>query len=116
VIDAGSHWDFDDPAGSERKLREAADASTGAQRDAWMTQVARALGLQGRFDEAHTVLDALGGADPEVDTRLALERGRLLRSAGEAPAARTHSNRRFGWPAQRASRSWSSTRCTWWRW
>jgi tetratricopeptide (TPR) repeat protein len=90
VIDARSHWDFDDPAGSERKLRAAADASAGAQRDAWMTQVARALGLRGRFDEGHTVLDALGEADPEVATRLALERGRLLRSAGEATAARPH--------------------------
>ncbi|HEX5860849.1 MAG TPA: tetratricopeptide repeat protein [Nocardioides sp.] len=90
MIDAGSHWDFDDPAGSERELRAVADASAGAEREAWMTQVARALGLQGRFDEAHTVLDALGGADPEVDTRIELERGRLLRSAGESTAARPH--------------------------
>ena len=90
MIDAGSHWDFDDPAGSERTLRAAAEASSGAERDAWMTQVARALGLQGRFDEAHAVLDALGETDPEVETRLALERGRLQRSAGEAAAARPH--------------------------
>ena len=90
VIDARSRWDFDDPAGSERRLRAAADGSAGAERDAWLTQVARALGLQGRFDDAHAVLDALDDAEPEVGTRLSLERGRLLRSAGEAAAARPH--------------------------
>jgi tetratricopeptide (TPR) repeat protein len=88
VIDAGSRWDFDDPAGSERRLRAAADGSAGAERDAWLTQVARALGLQGRFDEAHAVLDSVEDGDPEVVTRLALERGRLLRSGGMAAAAR----------------------------
>jgi tetratricopeptide (TPR) repeat protein len=104
VIDAGSRWDFDDPAGSERRLRAAADASTGAERDAWLTQVGRALGLLGRFDDAHAVLDALergraadvdaaDGADAEVATRLALERGRLLRSADEPAAARPHFDR-----------------------
>jgi tetratricopeptide (TPR) repeat protein len=104
VIDAGSRWDFDDPAGSERRLRAAADGSAGAERDAWLTQVARALGLQGRFDDAHAVLDALGrdraadaetadGPDAEVATRLALERGRLLRSADEPAAARPHFDR-----------------------
>lgn len=90
VIDTGSIWDFADPAGSERRLRVAAEGSAGAERDAWLTQVARALGLQGRFEEAQAVLDGLEEADPEVRTRLELERGRLLRTAGEATAARPH--------------------------
>jgi hypothetical protein len=38
-------WDFDDPAGSEQRFREAAAAAEGGQRGIWMTQVARALGL-----------------------------------------------------------------------
>lgn len=88
MIDAASLWDFDDPAGSERRLRAAAESSAGDERDAWLTQVARALGLQGRFDEAHAVLDRLDSGDPEVGARLALERGRLRRSAGEPEAAR----------------------------
>jgi len=90
VIDAGPIWDFDDPAGSERRFRAAADGSAGAERDAWLTQVARAQGLQSRFDEAHALLDGLEESDPEVGTRIALERGRLLRTAGEATAARPH--------------------------
>jgi tetratricopeptide (TPR) repeat protein len=78
-------WDFDAPAESELRLRAAAESSD--DRDELMTQVARALGLQDRFDEAHAVLDAIDSATPVVRTREALERGRLHRSAGDAAAA-----------------------------
>lgn len=90
VIDPRPLWDFDDPAGSETRLREAADASAGTERSAWLTQVARALGLQERYAEAHALLDGLDGldaADPEVTVRRLLERGRLLRSAGARESA-----------------------------
>lgn len=83
VIDARPLWDFDDPATSERRFRDAARDADGPERGAWLTQVARALGLQKQYDEGHAVLDELRGDDPEVAARLALERGRLLRSAGD---------------------------------
>ena len=77
-------WDFDDPAGSEQRFREAAAIAEGADQLVLLTQVARALGLQERYDEAHGVLDHLATSDQEVATRISLERGRLLRSAGRA--------------------------------
>jgi tetratricopeptide (TPR) repeat protein len=84
-------WDFDDPLGSEVRFRQAADEATDeAGRQLAMTQVARALGLQERFDDAHAVLDSLRPVDAEVDVRRELERGRLLRSAGQEGASRPH--------------------------
>jgi tetratricopeptide (TPR) repeat protein len=83
-------WDFDDPAGSEQRFRTAAQTAEGTDRLVLLTQVARALGLQERYDEGHAVLDDLAVDDAEVATRTSLERGRLLRSAGDAEAARPH--------------------------
>ena len=83
-------WDFDDPAGSEQRLREAADIAEGADRLVLLTQVARALGLQGRYDEGHALLDDLALSDDEVAARVSLERGRLLLSAGDPEVARAH--------------------------
>lgn len=88
VIDPTPWWDFADPAHSERRFREQAAAADGAAAEEWLTQVARALGLQQRFEEAHSVLDGLTADAPVVAARVALERGRLLRSAGDGPAAR----------------------------
>lgn len=84
------HWDFDDPATSEQRFRAAAGGEGGAVvRDALLTQVARALGLQQRYADATKLLESLGGAtDPEVITRVRLERGRVLNSSGDAAAAR----------------------------
>src|SRR3954469_21360507 len=90
MTDPASLWDFDDPAGSERRLRDAAEVAEGADRLVLLTQVARALGLQGRYDDGHAVLDHLAVSDPEVAARVSLERGRLLRSGGDAEAARPH--------------------------
>ena len=94
-------WDFDDAAASEVRLRAAADVEEDPVRRAELaTQVARALGLQGRFDEGHTVLDGVqaGQADgaassarrgsARVATRVALERGRLRSSQGDPETAR----------------------------
>ena len=74
-------WDFTDPAASESRLRLAAQSSE--HRDELLTQVARALGLQGRFDEAHELLDSL----PNDHVRVPLERGRLHNSAGDPALA-----------------------------
>lgn len=84
----GDLWDFGDPVASEERFRQAADAAPEeALRQQALTQVARALGLQARFAEAHAVLDGLSGADPETVVRTELERGRLLRSSGDPGAA-----------------------------
>ena len=82
-------WDFDDPAGSEQRFRDAAAAAEGPARAVWLTQVARALGLQERYDAGHAELDALDPEEsPEVAVRRLLERGRLHRSSGDADTAR----------------------------
>jgi len=82
-------WDFADPAGSEGRLRAAAAAAPGAERAELLTQVARALGLRERFTAADAALDEASAeaAHPAVRTRVALERGRLRNSGGDAVAA-----------------------------
>jgi tetratricopeptide (TPR) repeat protein len=90
MTDPSELWDFDDPAGSEHRFRAAADLAEGADRLVLLTQVARALGLQARYDEGYAILDHLTVDDPEVATRAGLERGRLLRSAGDPDEARPH--------------------------
>jgi tetratricopeptide (TPR) repeat protein len=90
MIDPTPLWDFDDPAGSEQRFREAAEGAEGADRPVLLTQVARALGLQERYDEGHALLDDLAASDDEVVVRVALERGRLLRSSGQPAEARPH--------------------------
>lgn len=90
MTDVQTLWSFDDPAGSEARFRQAAEIAEGADRLVLLTQVARALGLQEEYDEAHAVLDDLAASEDEVATRVSLERGRLLRSAGDPDAARPH--------------------------
>ena len=90
MTDIRELWDFENPAGSEDRFRAAASDAPDDERAILLTQVARALGLQERYDEGHSVLDELllGPRTAAVDARIALERGRLLRSAGDSEAAR----------------------------
>jgi tetratricopeptide (TPR) repeat protein len=83
-------WDFGDPAGSERRFsaEETSMSHTQSERAELATQRARALGLQQRFEDGHALLGSLGDpADAAVRTRLALEAGRLLNSAGRPDEA-----------------------------
>lgn len=81
-------WDFTDAAASEQRLRAAASEQTPAgARAELQTQVARALGLQERYDEAGALLDGIDVETPEVAVRVALERGRLHNSRGDAAQA-----------------------------
>jgi tetratricopeptide (TPR) repeat protein len=77
-------WDFDDPDGSGARF---AAASAVMQ-----TQVARAYGLAALYEDGHAVLDSLvdKALPPEVRVRIALERGRLLRSAGDVTDSVPH--------------------------
>lgn len=79
-------WDFNDPRESERRFRAA--ALDDAAPELALTQVARAVGLQGRFDEAADLLAHLHRHDPEVDVRVDLECGRIARDTDRTEAAR----------------------------
>lgn len=89
-------WDYNDPAGTESKLR--AVLAKAVASDDWgyhaelLTQIARAQGLQRQFDEAHATLDR---ADAMIDSdmrrakvRLLVERGRVFNSSGSADKAK----------------------------
>jgi tetratricopeptide (TPR) repeat protein len=74
-----SLWDFDDPAGSRASFKSV----TAVVR----TQIARSHGLEGDFEAAHRVLDETADIEGEPRIRVALERGRVLRSSGDPQAA-----------------------------
>jgi tetratricopeptide (TPR) repeat protein len=88
MIDPRPLWDFDDPAASGERLLDAAEHAEEPDKTAWLTQYARSLGLQERYDDAHRVLDRLASDDPQVSTYLDLERGRVLNSSGHSEQAR----------------------------
>lgn len=79
-------WIFDDPARSATSFRELLDRGEPADpgdRLEVTTQLARALGLQSRFDEAAILLDSIAAdASGAGSVRLDLERGRLFTSSG----------------------------------
>src|SRR5262245_56520861 len=82
-------WDYGDPVASEKRFREAlAKAEAASDRALAVilrTQVARAQGLQGKFDDAHATLDvAEKDARPEEKGLwgwIAIERGRAFNSS-----------------------------------
>jgi tetratricopeptide (TPR) repeat protein len=82
-------WNFEDPKLSEQRFRDAlADPRYDADERAELsTQLGRAIGLQGRFEEADALLDSIDGDEPTVGVRVLLERGRLLNSSGHAAMA-----------------------------
>lgn len=83
-------WDFDDPADTERRFREIlpqAEASSDRGYHAeLLTQIARTLGLQRKFDDASALLskaEAMAGPEPSrARVRVLLERGRVANSSG----------------------------------
>ena len=89
-------WDYGNPQKSEQAFREllpqaraSGDASYLAQ---LLTQVARAQGLQRKFEEAHRTLDEAEGLLRDdlklARVRYCLERGRAFNSAGAPEKAR----------------------------
>jgi tetratricopeptide (TPR) repeat protein len=90
MIDPTPLWDFADPSGSEQRFHAAAEEAEGDDQIVLMTQAARALGLQEKYDDGHAVLDHLSPTAPEAAVRVELERGRLFNSAGQAAEARPH--------------------------
>ncbi|MDQ4490043.1 hypothetical protein RBS60_07505 [Sinomonas sp. ASV486] len=88
-------WNFSDPSASEAAFRRALeDGALGgrpfddAERGELTTQLGRAIGLQGRYEEADALLDGIDcEEDPTISVRVLLERGRVLNSSGHAAMA-----------------------------
>ncbi len=91
AVDPGTLINFDDAETSEQELRALAEDASGPYKLEVLTQVARAQGLQGRYDEAHATLDQVEATLPEagslVRIRYLLERGRVFNSSGDTDAA-----------------------------
>lgn len=82
-------WDFSDPAGSAARFAAAAaePERSASARAELLTQQARALGLQDKFEEAAALLDGVQLSSALITARVELERGRLANSAGDPGAA-----------------------------
>jgi tetratricopeptide (TPR) repeat protein len=84
-------WDFDDLDASQERLRaQLARETTDAGRAEVLTQLARVESLQRDFDACERLLEeaeSLAVDDPLAEARIDLERGRKLRSWGDADAA-----------------------------
>jgi len=89
-------WDYSKPAETEQRFREMLPKAEAAGDADYLlqlkTQLARTLGLQGKFEAAHAVLDEVEKADdgrlPVVHVRYLLERGRAFNSSKHPDEAR----------------------------
>src|SRR5712692_6096327 len=91
-------WDYDHPGASEKRFRELLPAALDSRDFPYLTQlltqIARAEGLQRKFQDAHKTLDRVekallkAEADDKTRVRYLLERGRVFNSSGERDDAR----------------------------
>jgi tetratricopeptide (TPR) repeat protein len=89
-------WDYNRPAETEKRFREllprARESGDSCYHAQLLTQLARTLGLQQSFEEAHATLDQaaalLDCADRTTRVRYLLERGRVFNSSGNPAKAR----------------------------
>ena len=87
-------WNIEQPAPAEKQFREAMTAypPDSPEYAEIATQLARALGLQQKFKDAHALLDGiephLATLPPVVTIRVHLERGRLFNSNHEQAKAK----------------------------
>lgn len=92
MVDVRELWDFNDPAASEIRFRDAIANSDGENQLVWKTQLARALGLQKKYDDAHATIDELPSLSEDCDEQwqafALLERGRVFNSSGNPDQAR----------------------------
>ncbi len=96
-IDIASLWNFQDPAASEQRFRDALATAQGDDRLILVTQIARSQGMRRDFEGARRTLAGIerevAAAGPEARVRHALELGRTWVSAAHpkdalTPAAR----------------------------
>ncbi|HQU17812.1 MAG TPA: tetratricopeptide repeat protein [Fimbriimonadaceae bacterium] len=90
-------WDFGDPAASGSRFRGVLDTPEAQADPAFrvevLTQIARALGLQSKLEEARSVLDEASELLPPESSASAwveIERGRFENSSGNPQEARQH--------------------------
>lgn len=84
-------WNFQDPAASEAAFRGLLPVATPLDNPSHLaellSQIARAQGLQQKYDEAHATLDQAQTLTPQPNTRaqvrVLLERGRVINSSGK---------------------------------
>ncbi len=94
AIDFDTWWDYDHPDATEAKFRTLLSALPEGSpiRLELLTQIARAQGLQRRFDDAQTTLDTVERALPaepaRITARYLLERGRVFNSSRQPDLAR----------------------------
>ncbi|HZY94271.1 MAG TPA: tetratricopeptide repeat protein [Candidatus Bathyarchaeia archaeon] len=91
-------WDYDHPGGTERRFRELLHAALDSRDFPYLTQlftqIARAEGLQRKFQDAHKTLDRVekgltkADAGDKTKVRYLLERGRVYNSSGKQDEAR----------------------------
>ena len=91
-------WDYDHPGATERRFRELLPAALDSRDFPYLTQlltqIARAEGLQRKFQDAHKTLDRVekallkAEADDKTRVRYLLERGRAFNSSGKRDDAR----------------------------
>jgi tetratricopeptide (TPR) repeat protein len=96
LTEIDSLWSYDAPEESEERFRAllpaAQDSGNLSYLTELLTQIARAQGLQGRFETAHQTLDKAeaspgdGPARPRI--RYLLDRGRVFNSSGSPGQAR----------------------------
>ncbi len=85
-------WNFSDPAGTEMKFRALLSEAKALDDELQiLTQIARTLGLQRKFEEAHELLNhvetRLNTSTPLATIRYQLERGRVWNSSKNKAAA-----------------------------
>ena len=91
--DFDSLWDYSEPAVSEQRFRA---LLPGPDDRGWraelLSQIARANGLQRRFDPAFAILSEaealIGDGDIRPRVRCLLERGRVLNTSGDPASSR----------------------------
>jgi tetratricopeptide (TPR) repeat protein len=93
LLDFDQLWDYDKPEEAETRFRALLPAaSDAAYRAQLLTQIARAQGLQRKFDDAHRTLDEaqalLTGGLKRAEVRCLLERGRVHNSSKHPELAR----------------------------
>lgn len=96
VVDFDKLWDYSHPSASEQRFREllpdALDSLNFSYFSQLLTQIARAEGLQRKFQDAHKTLDRVERALPKSDgrtlIRYLLERGRVYNSSGSTEDAK----------------------------
>ncbi|HYF03127.1 MAG TPA: tetratricopeptide repeat protein [Patescibacteria group bacterium] len=89
-------WNFGNPAATEQEFRkflpQAQSSGNSAYHAELLTQIARTLGLQRKYDDAHAVLDSTEKIIPadnsKAKIRYNLERGRVFNSSGNKEKAK----------------------------